>query len=161
VGVGHDRATVITVSDGVAAGWREDSSGDGLESMLVERGFTVSRKVVPDESNLIAAAIVEASRSDALVLTSGGTGFGPRDVTPEATASVLAREAPGLVHAMIADGLSHTPMAALGRGRAGTVGNALVVNLPGSPAGAIESLGAIIELIPHALRLLSGDTAHH
>jgi molybdenum cofactor synthesis domain-containing protein len=161
VGLEPGRATVITVSDGVAAGSRVDTSGAALESILVGLGFVVSRLVVPDESDLIAAAIVKAAHTDGLVLTTGGTGFGPRDVTPEATASVLAREAPGLVHAMITDGLGHTPMAALTRARAGTVGQALVVNLPGSPKGATESLAAIIDVLPHALRLLGGDTAHH
>lgn len=154
-------AVVITVSDGVSAGVREDGSGDALERMLVDRGFEVSRDLVPDEADEITRAILAASSSASLVLTTGGTGFGLRDVTPEATASILEREAPGLVHAMVARGLESTPMAALTRARAGTIGESLVVNLPGSPKGALENLEAIIDLIPHALQLLSGDNRHH
>lgn len=154
-------ATVITVSDGVSAGVREDGSGDALEQILTERGFDVSRDLVPDEAERITKAIVAACSSAALVVTTGGTGFGLRDVTPEATAQVLEREAPGLVHAMIARGLESTPMAALTRARAGTVGSSLVVNLPGSPRGAVENLEAIIDLVPHALQLLAGDNRHH
>lgn len=154
-------AIVITVSDGVSAGEREDGSGDALEKLLIEHGFGVTRRLVPDEAEQIEAAIREGSGEASLVLTTGGTGFGLRDVTPEATAAVLEREAPGLVHAMIAAGLEATPMAALTRARAGTVGESLVVNLPGSPKGAVENLEAIIDLIPHALQLLSGDNRHH
>lgn len=152
---------VITVSDGVSAGARPDGSGDALERMLGDRGFEVSRDLVPDESDEITRAVLAACVSASLVVTTGGTGFGLRDVTPEATASILEREAPGLVHAMVARGLESTPMAALTRARAGTIGSSLVVNLPGSPKGAIENLEAIIDLIPHALQLLSGDNRHH
>lgn len=155
------RAAVITVSDGVSAGVREDGSGRALEEMLTSNGYQVSRDLVPDQVDRIAAAITEACSSAVLVLTTGGTGFGLRDVTPEATGSVLEREAPGLVHAMLARGIESTPMAALTRARAGTMGNSLVVNLPGSPKGAVENLEAIIDLIPHALQLLSGDNEHH
>lgn len=158
--MGH-RAVVVTVSDGVTAGSREDLSGDALERMLVDAGFKVERALVSDDADPIGKAILNAAASADLVLTTGGTGFGLRDVTPEATASVLEREAPGLVHAMIASGLESTPMAALTRARAGTVGTALVVNLPGSPRGATENLGAILDLVPHALQLLSGDNRHH
>lgn len=154
-------AVVITVSDGVSAGVREDGSGDALEKVLVDKGFEVTRDLVPDDAERITSAIVAACSSADLVVTTGGTGFGLRDVTPEATASVLEREAPGLVHAMIARGLESTPMAALTRAKAGTVGTSLVVNLPGSPRGATENLQAIIDLIPHALQLLSGDNRHH
>ena len=154
-------ATVITVSDGVAAGVREDGSGAAVESILAPRGFDVSRVVVPDEKDRITEALSRAAVTGSLVVTTGGTGFGPRDVTPEATSVVLDREAPGLVHLMLAEGIRHTPMAALTRGRAGTVGSCLVINLPGSPTGATESLEAIIELIPHVLQLLEGDTTHH
>lgn len=152
---------MITVSDGVSAGVREDGSGEALEEMLTEGGYDVSRRLVPDEADQIEDAIRLSCDAADLVLTTGGTGFGLRDVTPEATANVLEREAPGLVHAMVAHGLEATPMAALTRARAGTVGSTLVVNLPGSPKGAVENLEAIIDLIPHALQLLGGDNAHH
>lgn len=129
--------------------------------MLADLGMSVTRVLVPDEAEQIAAAITDAAGSARLVVTTGGTGFGVRDVTPEATLSVLDREAPGLVHSMLAAGLEKTPMAALSRARAGTVGTALVLNVPGSPKGARESLEAVIDLVPHALQLLSGDNAHH
>ena len=106
-------------------------------------------------------AELDGGAAGAACAWTGGTGFGPRDVTPEATASVLEREAPGLVHVMLARGLESTPMAALTRARAGTVGSALVINLPGSPRGAIENLAAVIDVLPHALSLLAGDTEHH
>jgi molybdenum cofactor synthesis domain-containing protein len=154
-------AVVITVSDGVSAGVREDGSGNALETMLADHGFEISRDLVRDESDEISRAILDACSDGRLVVTTGGTGFGLRDVTPEATASVLEREAPGLLQAMIARGLESTPMAALTRARAGTVGSSLVVNLPGSPKGAVENLEAIIDVIPHALQLLSGDNRHH
>lgn len=152
---------MITVSDGVSAGVREDGSGEALERMLGERGYEVTRDLVPDDVDRITAAIITGCESAPLVVTTGGTGFGVRDVTPEATAAVLERDAPGLVHAMIARGLEATPMAALTRARAGTVGASLVVNLPGSPKGATENMEAIIDLVPHILQLLEGDNRHH
>ena len=155
------RVAVITVSDGVSAGVREDMSGQALEEMLIDRGYEVTRAVVPDELERIRTAIKEACLSSVLVLTTGGTGFGLRDVTPEATAGILEREAPGLVHVMLARGLEATPVAALTRARAGTIGSSLVVNLPGSPKGAVENLNAIVDLVPHALQLLGGDNEHH
>ncbi len=161
MGIAAIDVSVITVSDGVSAGEREDLSGAALEEMLADRGFSVTRLLVPDEADQITKAITEASAGASLVVTTGGTGFGPRDVTPEATAEALQREAPGLVHAMLATGLESTPMAALTRARAGSIGSCLVVNLPGSPRGATESLQAIIDVIPHAIQLLSGDTQHH
>lgn len=154
-------AAVVTVSDGVAAGKRQDSSGDALEGALVRAGFeVVERVVVPDEGPQIAAALIAMSQAARLVISTGGTGFGPRDVTPEATRTVIEREAPGIVHLMYAKGIAQTPMAALSRGLAGTRGTGLIVNVPGSLRGALENLDAIIEVVPHLLDLLLGDTEH-
>lgn len=161
MGVSTRSATVVTVSDGVSAGTRQDGSGDAVEGLLADVGFEVTRVVVPDEKDRIVEALGRAAMTSSLVVTTGGTGFGPRDVTPEATAAVLDKEAPGLIHLMLSEGIRHTPMAALSRGRAGSIGTCLVVNLPGSPKGATESLEALLGLIPHALQLLEGDTAHH
>ena len=154
-------AVVLTVSDGVSAGTREDTSGDQLEDILVRLGMTVSRELVPDEADQISRALRSAAGHARLVVTTGGTGFGLRDVTPEATMEVIDREAPGLTHAMLAAGLAKTPMAALSRARAGSVGSTLILNVPGSPKGATESLEAVVDLLPHALQLLSGDNRHH
>ena len=153
-------AHVITVSDGVAAGLREDLSGNALAQVLADAGYQVDRTVVPDEEKAIVTAIHGATAVARLVLTTGGTGFGPRDVTPEATALILEREAPGLTHVMMSRGLESTPMAALSRARAGSIGSSLVVNLPGSTKGAVEGLSAILDIVPHALDLLAGDTEH-
>ena len=131
-----------------------------MEQILQSKGFDVTRTVVPDEVDQIVNAIKTQVTSTDLVLTTGGTGFGPRDVTPEATATVIEREASGLIHAMIASGLAKTPMAALSRARAGSVGSTLVINLPGSPKGASENLDAVLSVIPHIIQLLSGDTEH-
>lgn len=161
MGVAGFSARVITVSDGVSAGARDDISGQALTEMLTAEGYEVSRDLVPDEMDEVRAAISRAAGEVSLVITTGGTGFGPRDVTPEATLEVLDREAPGLVHAMVAAGIDSTPMAALSRARAGSVGSCLVFNVPGSPRGATESLGAILGVIPHALKLLAGETGHH
>lgn len=153
-------AHVLTVSDGVSSGTRVDSSGDALTRALSEDGYEVTRNVVPDEEKAIVSALHDAAANSRLVLTTGGTGLGPRDVTPEATALVLDREAPGLTHLMMSKGLESTAMAALSRARAGAIGSTLVINLPGSTKGAMESLEAVIDLIPHALDLLAGDTEH-
>jgi molybdopterin adenylyltransferase len=154
-------ARVITVSDGVHHGTRLDDSGDRLEEILIDAGFEpVGRMVVPDEQPEISAAIRRAAAVAPLVVTTGGTGFGPRDVTPEATNEVVDRAAPGLVQLMLAKGIASTPMAALSRPVAGTVGGSLVINLPGSPRGAVENLEALLEVLPHALTLLSGNTEH-
>lgn len=161
MGVSGRAARVLTVSDGVSAGAREDLSGDALVAMLAAEGYEVTRDLVADEEADIIDSIKRAAEEVSLLVTTGGTGFGPRDVTPEATLSVLEREAPGLAQAMVAAGLKSTPMAALTRARAGSIGRCLVVNVPGSPRGATESLGAIIDVIPHALALLAGEPSHH
>jgi molybdenum cofactor synthesis domain-containing protein len=156
------RAAVLTVSDGVAEGTREDGSGDAAVALLREAGFEVSdRRVVPDERPEIESALRELASVNGLVVTTGGTGFGPRDVTPEATRAVIEREAPGLAELMRASGLAHTPMAALSRAVAGAVGTTLVVNLPGSPRGVRESLTSVLPVVPHAVELLAGSTGAH
>jgi molybdenum cofactor synthesis domain-containing protein len=147
------------VSDGVVAGTREDSSGDLLESLLAEDGYEVSRLVVPDERDRIAAAITELSSGSLLVLTTGGTGFAPRDVTPEATRAVLEREAPGIAEAIRADALARTPHALLSRGVAGLRGATLIVNLPGSPGGCRDGFAVLRPALRHGLELASGDTS--
>jgi molybdenum cofactor biosynthesis protein B len=153
-------AVVVTISDGVAAGVREDASGDALAARLTTLGWWVDRVVVPDERDRIGAAIIAGTERGSLVLTTGGTGLTPRDVTPEATADIVERVVPGLAEAMRAAGRAGTPFADLGRGMAGTRGDALVVNLPGSPRGALESLAAIEAAIPHAIETLGGPYDH-
>ncbi len=153
-------AAVLTVSDGVHAGVREDSSGDALDQLLRGEGYEVVRVVVPDDAGEIGTTIRRlADDSGALlILTTGGTGFAPRDVTPEATRSVLDREAPGLAEAIRADALTRTPHALLSRGVAGLRGRALIVNLPGSPGGCRDGFAVIRPALRHGLELAAGDT---
>lgn len=153
------RAAVLTVSDGVHVGEREDKSGDALEELLREDGFVVSRRVVPDERDAIGTAIADLCRDAALVLTTGGTGFAPRDVTPEATRPRLEREAPGIAEAIRADARARTPHALLSRGVAGLVGATLVVNLPGSTGGCRDGYAVLRAALRHGLELAAGDTA--
>jgi molybdopterin adenylyltransferase len=156
------RAHVVTVSDGVAAGTREDSSGQALVELLRESGYDVSGpEVVPDAEERITDAIVAATVAEKdLVLTTGGTGLGPRDVTPQATSALVDYEVPGIAELMRRVGEASTPMAALSRGVAGVRGRTLVLNLPGSPKGAAESLQAVLPVLGHAIELLHGHTRH-
>jgi molybdenum cofactor synthesis domain-containing protein len=153
-------AAVLTVSDGVSAGVRDDRSGDVLAELLGGEGFEVERRVVADDATKIADAIRALADGGArLVLTTGGTGFAPRDVTPEATRTVIDREAPGLAEAIRADAIKRTPHALLSRGVAGLLGSTLVVNLPGSPGGCRDGFDVVRPALHHGLELAAGDTA--
>jgi molybdenum cofactor biosynthesis protein B len=155
-------AIVITVSDGVTAGARDDESGRALVQILKNAGFEVAQPVVvPDEQQGIADAIVAAAERGAdVVVTTGGTGLGPRDVTPQATSAVIDFEVPGIGEAMRRAGAATTPMAALSRSMAGVRGQTLIISVPGSPRGATESLEAVMPALAHAIKLLHGDTKH-
>jgi molybdenum cofactor biosynthesis protein B len=140
---------------------REDRSGDTLEELLRGDGYDVERRVVPDERDQIAAAIRELAARARLVVTTGGTGLAPRDVTPEATRDVLDREAPGIAQALTADSIAKTPHGLLSRGTAGVVGATLVVNLPGSPGGCRDGFAVLQPALLHALELLADDPTAH
>jgi molybdopterin adenylyltransferase len=146
---------VLTVSDRVSRGEAQDGSGETLEELLRADGYEVERRLVPDEIDQIAAAIAELAEDAALVLTTGGTGLAARDVTPEATRSVLEREAPGISQAIRADSISKTPHGLLSRGVAGTIGNTLVVNLAGSPGACRDGYAVLQPALTHALKLLA------
>jgi len=149
------RAGVLTISDRVSRGEADDVSGETLEELLLADGFAVVRRLVPDERDEIAHAIVDLAHDAALLLTTGGTGLAGRDVTPEATLSVLEREAPGISQAIRADSIEKTPHGLLSRGLAGTIGHTLVVNLAGSPGACRDGYGVLRRALPHALKLLS------
>jgi molybdopterin adenylyltransferase len=155
------RAAILTVSDGVAAGERADESGDLLAELLAAEGYEVERRIVPDDREGIADAIVELAEEVALVLTTGGTGLGPRDVTPEATGEVVDRPAPGIAEAIRADSIAKTPHGLLSRGVAGVRGQTLVVNLPGSPGGCRDGFAVLQPALRHALELLAGEQTAH
>ena len=155
------KAAVLTVSDRVSRGEAADGSGDTLAELLAADGYEVARRVVPDEVGEIAAAIEELAGEAALVLTTGGTGIAPRDVTPEATRSVLEREAPGIAQALRADSIAKTPHGLLSRGTAGVLGSTLVVNLPGSTGGCRDGYAILRPALGHALSLLRDEPTQH
>jgi molybdopterin adenylyltransferase len=153
------QAKVLTVSDGVVAGTREDRSGAALAEYLDAEGFeVVDRRVVADGVESVSAALTDlAAGFSGLIASTGGTGFGPRDLTPEGTLAVLQREAPGIAEAM----RLVSPLGRLSRAVAGTLGEALIINTPGSTKGTVECAGAVVDVLPHALRLLSGAPTEH
>ena len=153
-------ALVITASDGAAAGLRVDTSGERVGERLTSLGFTVERLVIRDDRAAIVVALRDAAARHPLVVTTGGTGLTPRDVTPQATLEVIDYEVPGLAEAMRAAGRTSTPFADLSRGVVGVLGRTLIVNLPGSPKGALESLDAISAVLDHALDTLAGPYDH-
>lgn len=157
------RVAVLTVSDSAAAGTREDLSGPALCARCEALGWSVLlRAVLPDDSESIAQQLIDWAGTGQvqLILTTGGTGIAPRDVTPEATKRAIERELPGLAELMRLEGRKKTRFSVLSRGVAGTRGNTLIVNLPGSPKGAVESLDAIADVLPHAVDLAAGRTEH-
>jgi molybdenum cofactor biosynthesis protein B len=155
------KAAVLTVSDRVSRGEADDGSGDLLEELLRGDDYEVERRVVPDEADEIAAAIEDLAARAAVVLTTGGTGLAPRDVTPEATRTVLQRDAPGIAEALRADSIAKTPHGLLSRGVAGVLGQTLVVNLPGSTGGCRDGYAVLRPALAHALALLADEPAVH
>jgi molybdopterin adenylyltransferase len=153
-------ALVITTSDRSASGDRPDASGEAVATRLIGLGFAVERLIVPDERPAIERAIADGADRHPLVVTTGGTGLTPRDVTPQATAAVVDYQVPGLAEAMRAEGRRHTPLASLSRSVVGVRNGTLIVNLPGSPKGALESLDAIAPVLSHALETLAGPVDH-
>jgi molybdenum cofactor synthesis domain-containing protein len=158
------RAAVLTVSDMGARGEREDISGSAIKELLLETGVEISLyEIVPDDREAISARLREWSDDGNVdvIVTTGGTGLGPRDGTPEATKSVLDYEVPGVAEAMRAEGLKHTPLAMLSRAVVGVRGRTLIVNLPGSPKGVRENLSVLLPVLTHALELLAGQRSEH
>jgi molybdenum cofactor synthesis domain-containing protein len=154
-------AAVVTVSDSCAGGEREDVSGPAVAELLQKPRFTiVVREIVPDDEIKIQNLLIRLAREVRLIITTGGTGIAARDVTPEATAKVCDRLLDGVAERMRSEGAKKTPLAALSRGVCGVRGKTLILNLPGSPRGAVESLEAVADLLPHAIELLSGKTEH-
>jgi molybdopterin adenylyltransferase len=154
-------AAVLTVSDSCASGGRVDQSGPAVKNFLREHDFKiVATEVVPDDQAAIQKSILDLAGKAAIVVTTGGTGIAPRDVTPEATCAVCDRLIEGIPERMRSEGSKKTPFAVLSRGLCGICGTSLVLNLPGSPKGAVESLEAVIDLLPHALQLVNGNTEH-
>jgi molybdenum cofactor synthesis domain-containing protein len=158
------RAAVLTISDKASRGQRQDTSGEAIRELLESIDADVQQaETIPDEADRISdvlSAWADSGQVD-LVVSTGGTGLGPRDVTPEATARIVERPVPGLGEMMRAAGMKHTPMAALSRGVAGVRGRCLIINLPGSPRGVRENLGAVIDVLPHAVENLRGRVADH
>jgi molybdenum cofactor synthesis domain-containing protein len=155
------KAAVVTVSDGVSAGEREDESGALLVELLEAEHYEVERRLVPDVRFQIAAVLRELALTSHVILTTGGTGVSPRDFTPEATQSVLDRVVPGIAEALRADAIRKTPHGLLGRGTAGIRGQALIVNLPGSPGGCRDGFALIKPALPHAIELIAGGRSEH
>jgi molybdenum cofactor synthesis domain-containing protein len=154
-------AAVLTISDSVKQGTRQDTAGPALAKLLEENGYTViMRDSVADERQTISAALLQLCEAAQLVVTTGGTGIAARDVTPEATEDICERLLPGIAEIMRAEGLKQTPLAPLSRAVCGTKGRTLILNTPGNPDGAQHSLRAVLKLIPHALDLLAGKTSH-
>lgn len=154
-------AAVLTVSDGVFSGNRDDVSGEVLASLLGAEGFRVQRRTVPDESDAICDAITELASEVSLVLTTGGTGMAPRDVTPEATLQVIDKDVPGIAEALRADAARRTPHAMLSRGLAGIRDRTLVINFPGSPGACRDGFAVVLPALDHALSLLADEETAH